>query len=739
MSRNREAYALKIAALSIAFATSIAIILFSLHEFGYDRFHNNADEVFRVIQKNVDEKYTGNRLSAKIPAGIVDALKDSRYHDSLTISRVKIMHGVSVFFKHETLLDRTVHAVDQNIHQVFSLHILDGNIKNFHVQDESRAIVSSKFAEKHWGTSKIAGKDFMLQTFDDTLHVSIAAVFTGFPENSHEQFDILISFNDAAIETLHFNPAETGVYGRKLQGNLEHYKFSDDTNKKSYHLQPLTKIYFGPRILGEAAQHGDHYSVIILICITLLISFLALTTFINLTTITLPYRSKELAVKKLAGTSPEKLVLGFIKESSALVSISLLTGLVILLSTDRFIESVLGFRITPMIISFDLKFVLIVVVLFTILMVSPIFMTLRFVKASPNRLLSTDTITFPTLKRYITFIQLGISIFLMIASVVVRRQINYSLVKEPGQNHDQIVYLNSPSGITNEGVNALRNGWKKYNPNILDVMAVSQLPDRVSSRALDSKLYQLTVDQGFRDFFDLPMKEGYWFGPNSADSSIVINRIAKVNLPQVHTSILGVIEDINGLFNEPERPTLIKRGNDYDYNWLCVRVLEVDIRRTVLRLSEQFSTGTEMANVNYLNEHFKSWIDYQDRLNRLSAILTLIAAALSCCTIYGLSASLIRDKLKQIAVHRLFGANTLNITALLVLDFARQLAIALIVFLPLSYIVLNELLRTFVYSTHLSWLDPVYPLVYCVCAIVAICAFQAWNLKRTSFIEALKG
>src|SRR5690606_34630467 len=130
-----------------------------------------------------------------------------------------------------------------------------------------------------------------------------------------------------------------------------------------------------------------------------------------------------------------------------------------------------------------------------------------------------------------------------------------------------------------------------------------------------------------------------WFGPNSADSAIVINESAKERFPQTHGNVLGVITDVNGLFNQAQKPTKLHVGSDYGYHWLCVRVLEVDIRRTVQRLEEAFSTSSEKAEVRYLSDHFKRWIDYQDRLNKLSGILAAIAAVLSCCTIYALSMS----------------------------------------------------------------------------------------------------
>jgi putative ABC transport system permease protein len=735
--RSTEAYLLKIAALAIALATSIAISLFSINEFGYDRFHKDAGQVFRILQKNLDQNYSGNRWSSKIDNDFVNTVARQR-KDSLIISRVKILNRVSMFANGAVVSDQTIHAVDTTIDQILSLDVINGNIATFKSQSNANIIVSSKFAKEHWGKTNVAGEKLKLYAFNDTVQVSIAAVFESFPENSHEKFDFLISFNTKDIELLNFNPDEAGVYGRALGKKPDQFTFPEKQNRH-FNLQPITQIYFGPRVLGEAAKHGDRYSIIIVICITSLIFLLALTTFINLTTITLPYRSKELAVKKLAGTTRESLIFGFAKESFTLVGLSLLISAVILVSAEPLIKTILGFSISQMIMNPDLTFMVTVAVLFATLMVSPLFMTIRFVNATPSRLLSTDAITFPAMKRNITFVQLGISIFLIITSVVVNRQINYSLVKEPGQNHDQIVYLNSPSGITNEGVNNLRNGWRKYNPNILDVMAVSQLPDRVSSKELNSPFYQLSVDVGYRDFFNLDMIEGSWFGPNSDNSAIVINETAKDRLPAVHEPVLGVITDVNGLFNQAQKPTKLNLGNDYGYHWLCVRVLEVDIRRTVQRLTEQFSTSSEKAEVRYLSDHFKTWIDYQDQLNKLSEILAIIAAILSCCTIYALSMSVVRDKLKQIALHRLFGATTLNITTLLLMDFLRQLGIAILVFMPISYVLLNELLRTFIYSTKFSWLDPIYAIAYCIIVITAICSLQALHLKWTNSITALKG
>lgn len=120
-------------------------------------------------------------------------------------------------------------------------------------------------------------------------------------------------------------------------------------------------------------------------------------------------------------------------------------------------------------------------------------------------------------------------------------------------------------------------------------------------------------------------------------------------------------------------------------------------------------------------------------------MLAIILGVLSCCAIYGLSISVVRDKLKPIAIHKLFGANTFTITRLLVREFAVQMPWVILFFGPLIYLVLKELLRNFVYSTGFHWSDPLFPLAYCALVIIPLCGFQAMSLKRGDLTLALKG
>src|SRR5262249_8931422 len=149
-----------------------------------------------------------------------------------------------------------------------------------------------------------------------------------------------------------FVPDQSSVYARIASGNTQPRSVKGiSSDHLEYQFQPVSEIYFGPRVLSEEARHGDVYSMVILICIVSLIFILAICTFVNLSTITLPNRSKEIAVKKLAGTTQVQLLMQFTCESLALAGTSLLAAVVLLLGSSRQISAMLGIDIVQLMIA----------------------------------------------------------------------------------------------------------------------------------------------------------------------------------------------------------------------------------------------------------------------------------------------------------------------------------------------------------------------------------------------------
>ena len=740
ISKSRELYYLKIITLAIAFGSSALILSFSLSEFGYDRFHRDYKSIFRILQRNNDESYDRNRLSNKIPEDVASSLK-SMPNDSLILSRVKPMKDLNVEVLGKHFYNCSFYAADPAITKVFSFDVLYGSTDNFRYK-KKKVLLSSATAVKYFGTTNAVGKELKIFTLRHTLVFTVAAVYEDFPHNSHEAFDSFIVFNEADLRLLNFDPGAVPIYGKDLKGDLAHVHeivgSISDAAGSTYFIQPLSEIYFGPRVLGEDARHGDHYSIIILICITSLIFFLAVTSYINLTTLSLPSRSKELAIKKLAGTGFRKIIFSFTKESLGIVFLSSTIGMILLLGLSKWITPILYLSVGSLLLQGGISLILILTIILVLVTISPLFLVARFAAAPPTRLLSTDTITFPRFKRTIIFLQFGISIFLIVASMVLRRQVTYSLLKEPGRNYEQIVYMNYPNDLDDEGLRNLRASWQKNTANILDVLGVTQLPNKIKSKEVHSEFYFVGVDPAFGNFFDVQMIKGNWFKANAGDSIVVVNEAAEKMLGKNIQNVVGVFKDFAAQFNQPEKPVKINLVPHFNYNFLCVKILEVDIRKTTDFLSTYFGDGTQKTIISFLDRRFEEWLKYQDRLNSLSEILAIISGVLSCCAIYGLSISIVRDKLKQIAVHKLFGASTFRITRLLVREFTGEMIKAILVFGPITYLIISELLRSFVYATEFIWTDPVIPLAYCFIVIILLCVFQTLSLSRRDLSQALK-
>lgn len=740
ISRNSDVYLLKVVTLAVAFSASIVVALFSVHEFGYDTSHQNADHVFRVLSHNTDKNFTGNRLSASILTAVLQNISDQFNGQSIT-SRVKALKNVTAIVDQSLpFYNQKVYAADSTVQKVLSFHIIEGDIVNFTNSNGVVAIASRSTASRYFGEKSAIGEIIRLTTFGDTLTIPVVAVFEDFPVNTHEDFNVFISYDSSAIAALNFVPDQSGVYVRLASGESPPSAFAGAGGSHlEYIFQPITEIYFGPRVLSEEARHGDVYSMIILICIVSLIFLLAICSYVNLSTITLPNRSKEIAVKKLTGKTQFQLTRQFIYESLALTGVSLFAALMILFGASHFINTMLGIDIVHAMVNSGVSFMVAIVLMVFAVVISPVFIVFRFIRTSPIRLLSADTITFPQFRRTITVVQFGVSIFLIVSSVLISRQISYSLIKEPGRNHDQIVYMACPPNIPDSAIHKIKAGWPNKNPNVLNAVAVSQLPNQLQGKEVGTDLFVLEADYNFRDFFQFAMLEGDWFEYTDRDSVIVVNQMALKKMSKVDRHIIGVMQDINSPLNQPEPPVKIRHARETTHNWICFRVEEVDIRNTVRWIEERMLAKGSRGKAYYYNEHFEVWLTYQDHLNSLSRILTIISMLLAGCAIYGLTVSLVRDKVKEIAVHHLFGARLSDVTHLLARGLLRQLFTALVFFGPVTFILLNELLRTFVYATTFSWLDPLYPVIYCLVVIIGLCTFQASRLNRSDFVETLKG
>jgi putative ABC transport system permease protein len=746
--KEREIYLLKILTLSIGFACTLVIILFCWNEFRFDRFHQDPNSVFRVIIKNEEFNFEGNRYSDRISSPFFKSL--SSQEKWISLARCKVLEMQTLKTQRQLIPDQTLHATDGSIADIFSFRIVQGSIDAYRTTPHA-ALISSSASKRYFGTSESSGSPTIIVAGKDSIPMKVVAVFDDFPSNSHEKFEVFVKFDSTDVEKLSMDPSDFGVYGRcsnlisiqPLEEKINNLKNADTSKTKDARsqrliLQPLPEIHFGRRVIGESARHGDLYSVLILVCIASLIFLLALANFVNLTTLTLPNRAKELAIKKVAGAGRLSLLLGFGVESFIVVLISMGLSFIILVCVKGVIHSGIPLNI-DLLLAEKQVMMLSILGLMLITCVGPLLVTIKFIKSSPTKLLSTETITFPRFKKIITVFQLGICLSLLVSAMVVKNQITYSLVKEPGRNKDQVVYLPYPHGLTTEGLHRLENMWRKdgVNPNIEGVTAVSHLPNQIIRKKLGRNVYSLMCDRNFSYFFRYPIIRGRWFG-GSDSLGIVLNQLAAKDRPVGEKNVLGVISNLAGIYNQSEMPLEISLGNGRDFNFLCIRIIEVDVRKTVAYLADYFKLPGGTKDVKFLDGKFADWLVYEDRLGSLCGMLAIISGIMALFAIYGLSLSLGNDRIKQVAIHKMLGASLPDIVRILMGSFAMPMLIAVLAFGLATYIFLKEWLRNFIYQTHFGIQELIIALTFCIIIITATCARQAAKLTGRNLVEYLK-
>jgi putative ABC transport system permease protein len=738
VSRTWEVFGLKLLALTLAFACTVIVLTFAIHEFTYDTFHPQANKTFRILQRQENEKVTGNPYTSVIPAPRYFTIKD-QLKAELTLSQLRTLNGLTVVSSGSRVTDQRIHVTDGDLTEVLYFKAASGSLHTFKSKNRT-AMLSASAAIAFFNTIDISGKQISLFSGYDTVTCTVAAVFEDFPANSHDAFEFIVNLDSVTISDLGYDTRRSTVYG-KLSPGADLVKTQEKVNQLvqtknlSYTLQPLPEIYFGRRVTGENARHGDEYSISILLVITGLILFLATITYINLTTLSIPPRAKEIAIKKVAGATHTHLTFLFMRESFFLTSTALLLAALLVAMLSPVTRSYLQIDL-PALIKTNADILLIIMgVLFTVVVIAPVIVILKFIRARPTRLLSEESLSFPALKRVITFLQLGTSLFLIVGSLIVQRQINHSLIKEPGRNFYQVAVIPFPQKLNHESFYNLKTEWPRSNAHVVEILGLSHLPSALTGRELNTNWHYLKTDPDFISFFGLKPEQGRWFKGN-AENAFVINRKG-IPLANKKSPPIGVIENFGYRYGQSEIPLKIEIGKFSEFNFLCIKVLEVDIRETAVRLSV-FADSRNPAPVSFLDNGFVQWLSYEDKLNSLSRFLALISAILSGCAIYGLSISLARDKAKQIAIHKISGASVVHIIFILVNQLLKPLCLTLLIIGPVAVLLITEWLRKFAYATRPSFADLFIAVGFCSAIVLLTCSYQAMKLNRVSLSASLK-
>jgi putative ABC transport system permease protein len=771
---------INIAGLSVGMASCLLILVFVFHELSYDRFHDNHENIYRICARGMIGETKVNQVytTAKLPETLI-----MDYGEVVNAARILSRSNVEVKVGEEIYNESRMAAVDSTFFDIFSFPLIEGDAKKV-LTEPNTTVLSESTARKYFGDEDPINKVLLM---NGETAFKVTGIMKDFPENSHFHFDLLLSVvsfegrlndhwwnNNFRTYIVLRDDADPKELEAKFPAFIKKYigegkddwdKWLAAGNNWEYFLQPLASIHLNSSLNGEFEANGNINYIYIFISAALLIVIIASVNFMNLSTAKSEQRSKEVGLRKVVGSSKGLLIFQFLHEAVFMSILAFILSVVLVFIALPWFNSFTGksFELFDMYNLQTLPYLLAAVLMLGILSgLYPAFYLSSFkpmevLKSKINRRKNGVN-----LRGTLVVFQFVISIFLIVGTLVVYRQLDFVQNVNLGFNKEQIVVLHGAGALGNKS-----ETFKELlftNPNIKKVSTSQTLPGKgfmnwgcnVEGREGWLTLNMNITDIDFLDTYQMQMVEGRFFSKDflSDSTAIVINENAqkvlgwedplqrKVNMNGNSYHVIGVIKDYHyeSLHTQVRPMGMIMFPRDWRPSYVSVKITGEDVPETLDFIEKRWATTTGgfPYQFSFFDQEYQQLYDNEVQTSNMFIFFALIAIFIACLGLFALSAFVAEQRTKEIGIRKVNGAGVNNILLLLSSNFAKWVLMAFIISLPLGFFVMRKWLENFAYKIDLNWwIFAVAGLAALFIALMTV-SFQSVKAALKNPVDALR-
>jgi putative ABC transport system permease protein len=533
--RNKIFSIINILGLAIGFSVCFLILQYVFFEYSYDRFHTNADRIYRVT---VDFSWAaGPALLAANHPGVGPAMKADYpeveeyariVHQSIFIGKVATWSHADDSGIEKIFNEDRVYCADPSFLKMFDFPFLYGDPESA-LDDASAVVISESVSKKFFGAVNPIGETMTLNGWRD---FTVTGVFKDVVENSHIKFDILLTYflpggwNGNMNLNSNWSWPEYFTYVRlvpdadpkDLEAKLDDFihKYESDRLRslgaeEHFYLQPLTDIHLrSPKMTKEQEIHGSEQSVLFLLLIAALILVIAWFNYIILSTSASIRRAQEVGLRKVAGASKSQLVTQFLCESAMINLLAMVISLILISLAFPFFIELAGKNIGHNLISSgllnDQRFWLTLLGVFLIgsflagLYPAFALSSFRAVGILKGRFFGSKSGI--ALRKTLVGSQFAISVALIAGTIVVSRQVSFMRGQELGYIKDRLLVVKSPNvgdSTFNARFEVFKTGIKR-NPDINSMAPSTEIPGKPVTQVNSIRRADVGVENTTRGF-----------------------------------------------------------------------------------------------------------------------------------------------------------------------------------------------------------------------------------------------
>jgi putative ABC transport system permease protein len=757
--------------LAVSLAACWMIVLYIKDELSYDVFNAQANRIVRVAQH---ESWDGGNMNIAVtPAPLAPALKQQfpQIEDAV---RIDAEGGDLITHGNGTIKINDIISADPSLFSIFSFEFIEGSAANA-LTDPQSMVITESLAHTLFGSQE----SFINRTieFPGNNPARISAVIKDIPRNSHLRFSAVRplpsgftgNWQNSSLYTylLLKNPESLQSLRRQMPA------FVKGTVQKEVHttqyqleLQPLTSIHLQSNLDYEISPNSSLSRIYIFAAIGLLILFIAIINYVNLATARASSRVKEIGVRKTLGSGKWQLTALFITEASLVTLLAGLIALVFVRFSMPLFNMLTGKELSLW--RFGIWPSLAFIALFSVVvgMISGIYPSLILARFQTIPALKGDTgkmggtVFF---RKSLLVLQFVITVFMISASFIIYKQLQYVNHADLGFNKDQIVTFHIDNKSLRSQITVIKSGLLQS--PLIEKVAVAGNPIgnndlgargyfyETNQQAMSSQtksVQELMVDADYLKTMQIGLKQGRNFSDQiSTDltNAVLVNETLVKELGWTNAlgkkmirlndkdgqpkTVVGVVKDFHtySFQHKVEPLVLILPPNAKEQDNLYVRLAKGKTNEAMAYLEQTykgFDPGNN-AEYHFLDQNFAHQYESEQKQGNLSLLFTLLAIVLSLVGLFGLVSFTVQQLRKEIGIRKVLGASLLNIVQLLSGSYLKLVVIAACIALPVSWFAMDRWLSDFAYRIPLQ--VGVFIAAGCLSAFLAMLTLGIQGLK----------
>ena len=781
LSRNKAYTFINIAGLVVSLMFIILMGDYTWRQYSIDSWHENADRIY--LMGSNEDFFMWPQVAGEVKEMCPEVEKTCC---------VMSQNGRIKYGQRETMAKESDYGnillVDSTFFHFFSFPLVQGNPHTV-LDAPDKCVVTESLARQLFGDKNPIGETLQIvgdrnirlrdeDPYDSTLVYTISGVARDFDRTvlpnetqiivSIERFGQVMGYNltnEAFIvgptgtckDFLMFKPGTSLDEKKKtIEDHLnKNYMLWGRMEEHELELTPLTDIMFAPQNDGYGIQKGDRTRLRILLAAVLAILFFAVSNYINLTVANTGFRAKEMATRRLFGSSQHEISLKLIAESTLMMAVAFLIGFALALcfqddAADLFKGKIALLNdISIGTVSVSLAFILLVGI------VSGIMPSWHISRFQPIDIVKGNFRYHSkmVMGRLFIIIQNIVTVTMLTAALVIWLQVNHLIHAPLGFNTEHLYYIMSPEGKSQTVRNQLEQlpfvetigemrgtTFSDYNSRMRPIKKGEKLVTLFITD-LDSTAFKLYDLEVLKDYG--PTDGGYYLNEDAIRRLEYTDKVREMDWGD------GKIVPISGILKDFHRINVLDGAEPFgirvkehveDPNFLVKTNGDKQAKAAFINILKALDVpeADQPENVSSLEENIAESFDEQHNTLKIITLFTIIAVIISVMGYVGMSLFFIRQRQKEIGIRKIMGSTSVEVMILMLRIFCAPLLISFIIAIPLSWYIMRDWLSNFSYRIELSaWIFVATCAIALLVAILSV-SLQIIKAVRTNPVESIK-